>query len=336
MKARVFIGRRIPEEAAAILSPHCEIHSWDEEEKPVPPDRLADELALADAAILMFTDRVTAPMLDRAERCRILVNYAIGYDNIPLPECTNRGILVANTPLGHESVADLTFALILTVARRVLEGQRAVLSGSWRAWSPLLLAGQNVHGATIGILGMGRIGKAVAERARGFGMRILYHNRKPSAEAAEIGAKWVPFEELLREADILCVLVPLSKETYHLIGPKELALMKPSAILINTSRGPVVDEKALYRALYEKRLWGAGLDVFEVEPAYPYHPLLQLENVVAAPHIGSSTMNDRINMARLAAENVLAGLSGQLPRTLLNHDAWPRRRSPVLEVTTSS
>jgi glyoxylate reductase len=231
--------------------------------------------------------------------------------------------MVANTPLGNESVADLTWALILAVCRRVLEANRVVLSGQWRAWSPLLVAGQDINGATIGIIGMGRIGLAVARRAVGFGMRILYHNRQPSQDADQVGAIYATLPDLLQESDIVCVQVPLSPETHHLIGAKELALMKPSAVLINTSRGPVVDEKALYRALADKRLWGAGLDVFEVEPVYPYHPLMQLENVVVAPHIGSSTIRDRMKMARLAAENILAALQGQRPPTLINANVWP-------------
>jgi glyoxylate reductase len=276
----------------------------------------------------MYTDRVTPAMLDRAPRLRVLVNYAIGYDNIPVAECTRRGIMVANTPLGNESVADLTWALILSVSRRVLEANRVVLSGEWRAWSSLFVAGQDINGATIGIIGMGRIGLAVARRAVGFNMRILYHNRRPAPEAEQVGAIYTPLPDLLRESDVVCVLVPLTPDTHHLIGAAQLALMKPTAILINTSRGPVVDEKALYRTLADKRIWGAGLDVFEVEPVYPYHPLMQLENVVVAPHIGSSTMRDRIRMAQLAAENIQCALSGERPPTLLNPDVIPRSFGP--------
>jgi glyoxylate reductase len=329
------VARRFPEEGLTELRQYCDVHLWDKEDTAVPPDLLAQELSLADAAIISYWDRITPAILDQSPNLRMIANYANGYDNIPLPACTSRGIMVANTPIGDASVADLTMTLLLTVARRVVEAHRLVLSGQWLSWSPLLLAGQEVNGSTLGIIGMGKIGKQLAKRARAFDMQVLYHNRKPTPEAAETDAEYVSLQDLLRRSDFVCILVPLTRDTYHLIGAAELALMKPTAVLINTSRGPVVDERALYRALSEKRLWGAAIDVFEVEPPYHFHPLLQLDNVVVTPHIGSCTIANRVNMIKLSADNVLAALRGDRPPTLVNQEAWDRFQARQMGVTSA-
>jgi glyoxylate reductase len=326
-RPKVFISRRIPETGLALLQSYCDCDVWDHDEYPVTTEALWAGMGQADAAVLMLTDKVTPALLDHARSCQIIANMAVGFDNIPVDECTARQIFVTNAPVA-ESIGDLTMALILAMARRLVEGHRVLLSGRWRTWSPRFLIGQDVFGATLGIIGMGRIGKAVARRAKGFDMRILYNNRRPDpAVAAELGAEYTSLDDLLRQSDFVVTLAPLNKETYHLIGARELSLMKPTATLINTGRGRLIDEKALYQALIQKRIWGAGLDVFEIEPTCPYHPLLQLENVLAVPHIGSASTADRNQMSLLAAANVLAALRGERPPNLIN---WE-----VLELLTT-
>jgi glyoxylate reductase len=318
-KPRVFVSRRIPQEGIDLLQAECELEIWDENDHPVPQHILRVGLQKADGAILMLTDQVTPTMLDAAPNLRAISNYAVGFDNIPVAECTKRKIIVTNAPVA-ESIADLTWGLMLATARRLVEGHRAILSGSWRTWTPMFLIGQDLFEARLGIIGMGRIGQAVARRASGFRMRVLYHNRRPIPNEEELGATFCSKEELLKQSDFVVTLAPLSQETYHMIGPKELAMMKPTAILVNTGRGKLVDEKALYQALVTRQIWAAGLDVFEIEPAYPYHPLFQLDNVLAVPHIGSASLADRRLMAIQAAENLLAALHGKRPQNLVNWD----------------
>ncbi|MFS8640242.1 MAG: NAD(P)-binding domain-containing protein, partial [Symbiobacteriaceae bacterium] len=219
---------------------------------------------------------------------------------------------------------------LLAAARRLYEGQRIIVEGRWKNWSPMFMTGQDVYGATLGIIGAGRIGQAVARRARGFDMRILYHNRRPNPQfEAEVGAAYRSLDDLLRESDFVVVLVPLTPETRGLIGARELALMKPTAVLVNAARGPVVDERALYEALRDRRIFAAGLDVFEQEPVPPDHPLLSLPNVTAVPHIGSASVRTRTRMATLAAENLVAALTGKEPPTPVNPEvlgpAWRER-----------
>ncbi|MGC8842726.1 MAG: 2-hydroxyacid dehydrogenase, partial [bacterium] len=244
----------------------------------------------------------------------------VGYDNIDVKEATRRKIMVTNTPgVLTETTADLTFALILATARRLVEADKFTRSGKWKSWGPMLFLGRDVYGATLGIIGMGRIGQAVARRAKGFNMKIIYYSRRRNEEAEkELGAEYRELHSLLKEADIITIHTPLTEETYHLIGEKELSLMKPSAILINTARGAVVDQRALFKALKEKRIFGAGLDVYEKEPIDADDPLLELDNVVVLPHIGSATVETRGRMARMAAENLLAGLRGEIPQNLVN------------------
>jgi lactate dehydrogenase-like 2-hydroxyacid dehydrogenase len=254
----------------------------------------------------------------------VISNVAVGFDNVDVPAATAKGILVTNTPdVLTDTTADLAFALLLAAARRLVEGHHFVHSGQWTKWRIDLLVGQDVHHRTLGIFGMGRIGQAVARRARGFSMRLLYHDlrRAPEAVERELGVEYVEPEQLLREADFVSLHVPLSAETRHLIGARELSLMKPTAILVNSSRGPVVDEAALAEALAGRRIAAAGLDVFEREPQV--EPLLlKLENVVLAPHIGSASVDTRLKMCMMAVENAAAAVNGRRPPNLLNPEVW--------------
>jgi glyoxylate reductase len=262
-------------------------------------------------------------VLAAGTRLRVVANMAVGYDNVDVPAATARGILVTNTPgVLTETTADMAWALLLAAARRVAEGDRLTRTGGWKAWHPSFLLGRDVHGATLGIVGLGQIGLAVARRARGFDMRLLYHSRtrRPEAES-ELGLGFVELEQLLKESDFVSLHVFLSPQTRHLIGERELALMKPTAVLVNTTRGPVVDQRALYRALKEGRIAAAGLDVAEEEPVPLDDPLLTLDNVTITPHVGSASVATRGKMAAMAVENVLAALRGEQPPNCVNPQA---------------
>lgn len=318
-RQRVYVARRIPTEALDMLAARFECSVWDSDEQPVPREVLQAGLADAHGALVMLTDRIDGELLAGAPELTMIATMAVGYDNIDLEACRERGVMVSNTPdVLTETTADLVWALLMATARRLVEGQKVVESDAWRSWSPLMLAGQDVHGATLGIIGAGRIGQAVARRARGFDMTVLYHgrSRKPEFERSE-GARFVSLEELLETADFVVPMVALTPETRHLIGEAELRRMKPSAILINASRGPVVDEAALQRALEAERIWSAGLDVWDREPVRADHPLLRFPKVVGLPHIASASIATRTRMATLAAENLIAGLTGGTPPTLL-------------------
>jgi glyoxylate reductase len=254
----------------------------------------------------------------------------VGYDNIDIPAATRRGIPVGHTPgVLTETTADFAFALIMAGARRVAESDSLVRRGGWRAWGPMTMLGQDVHHATLGLVGLGRIGGEVAKRARGFSMRVLYHDavRRSQEEERELGVEYVPeLAKLLAEADFVSVHVPLLPETRHLIGAAEFALMKPTAVFVNTSRGPVVDQRALYEALKVRRIFAAALDVTEVEPIQPDDPLLTLDNITITPHIASASFATRSRMAMLAAENLIAGLAGKLPPHCVNPAALGKTR----------
>jgi glyoxylate reductase len=293
-----------------------------ESEGSIPRDRLIEELADANALISQLTDRIDADLLADAPKLRVVANVAVGYENVAVEAARDCGIVVTNTPdVLTEATADMTFALLLGAARRITEADATVRRREFPAWGlEQELTGIDVFGKTLGIVGMGRIGTAVAKRGRhGFGMRVLYYNRTRSDSAEqELGAELVPLDRLLVESDFVCLHVPLTDQTRHLIGPKEFARMKSTAILVNVARGPVVDEEALVHALEEGQIAGAGLDVYEREPEV--HPgLLELhERVVLAPHLGSATRETRKAMAALAVSNVLAVLSGQSPVTPVN------------------
>ena len=326
-KPRVFVARRLPGDALDRLAVETEMRLWEE---PLPPPRetLLAEAREADGLLTLLTDRVDQELLDRAPRLRGVSNMAVGFDNIDVAACTARGILVGNTPgVLTNTTADFAFALLMAAARRVVEGDRFTRAGNWKTWDPGLLLGQDVHGATIGIAGMGQIGQAVARRARGFDMRILYTDAvpRPDIEAAT-GARRVDLNELLRESDFVTLHVPLMPETRAMIGAAQLAMMKPEAVLINTSRGPVVDQHALADALRQGRPGYAALDVTDPEPITMDDPLLALPNAIIAPHIASGSRATREQMAAMSVDNLLAALRGDLPPNCVNPEALQGRR----------
>ena len=322
MRPKVFVTREIPERGLSKIREHFEVDLWTDEAPP-PKDVIIERVRDVDALVSLLTDPIDAEVFDAAPKLRIVSQYAVGYDNIDVKEATKRGIYVTNTPgVLTETVADFTFALMLAVARRVVEADKYVREGRWKvAWHPLMMLGSDVYGRTLGIVGMGRIGSAVARRAKGFGMRILYYDsvRREELER-ELGAEFADLDRLLEESDYVSLHVPLTPETYHLIGEEQLRKMKPTAFLINTARGKVVDQKALYRALKEGWIAGAGLDVFEQEPIPPDDPLLKLDNVVLAPHAASASHETRSRMAEMVAENLIAFLNGKVPPNLVNKE----------------
>ncbi len=319
-RPRVYVCRPLPKEALDLLRARTEMRLWEQDAIPPPREVLLREVGEIDGLLSLLTDRIDAELLDRAPRLRVVANVAVGFDNIDIPAATARGVVVTHTPgVLTETVADFAMALILGVARRLVEADKYTRADRWRSWEPMLFLGQDVHQATLGLVGLGRIGSAVARRARGFNMRILYHDvvRREDLEG-ELGIEFRSFEEVLRAADFISVHVPLLPETRHLIGREQLRLMKPTAVLVNTSRGPVVDTMALAEALRDGQIWGAGLDVFEVEPVPPDHPLLGLDNVIVVPHIASASVVTRTRMAVMAAENLLAVLEGRRPENPVN------------------
>lgn len=318
----VLITRRIPQAGADALA-EAGVTFDQGPDRALTHEELLEAVAGRRGVLCLVNDRVDEEVLAAAGRqCRIFANCAVGYDNIDLEAATRRGILVTNTPdVLTDATADLAFSLLLAAARRLVEGDRLMRSGQWSGWGPLQLLGREATEATLGIIGAGRIGTAVAHRATGFRMRILYADRRRNAEIEGLGAAKVELPNLLRGSDFVTLHVNLSPQTRHLIGAEQLAQMKPTACLVNTSRGPVVDERALVEALSSGRLGSAGLDVYEDEPALA-PGLRELDNVVLLPHLGSATEQTRDNMARLAAENIIAALQGKRPETLVNVDAW--------------
>lgn len=311
---RVFVTRRIPDEGLRPILEATEATVWPDE-LPPPRDVLLGAVDGCDGVLTLLTDSVDAEFLDRAgPGLRVVSNYAVGFDNIDVAEAARRGVAVGNTPgVLTETTADLAFALLMASARRLPEAERYVRAGRWRMWSPTLLLGSDVHGATLGIVGFGRIGQAVARRAAGFGMTVLCHSRTSVAAAlvAELGVTVVPLDELLRRSDFVSLHVTLTPETRHLIDARALALMKPTAVLVNTARGGVVDGRALHAALRDGVIAGAALDVTDPEPIAPDDPLLTLGSCLVVPHVGSATRATRGRMAQMAAANLLAGVRGE-------------------------
>ncbi|NGP46500.1 D-glycerate dehydrogenase [Bacillaceae bacterium SIJ1] len=320
MKPRVYVTRKLPDDVIERLAQTCHVRMWESEEEAVPRDVFIEELKAADGALTMLTEQIDRSVLEAAPNLRVISQMAVGYNNIDLATATARKVAVVNTPgVLTETTADLTFALLMAVARRIPEAERFVKEGKWKTWAPLLLTGADVHGATLGILGLGRIGEAVAKRARGFDMTVHYYSRtrKPDVEE-KLGVQYRSFDEVIATSDFLCVLMPYTKETYQLIGREAFAKMKPSCRLINTGRGEIVDEEALYDALVQGEIAGAGLDVFTEEPISTDHPLLQLPQVVALPHIGSASVATRMTMAHMAVDHLVAALQGKAPKAQLN------------------
>jgi glyoxylate reductase len=319
-KPYVFITRKLPSQFIEPLSEIARIEMWDDEEQPVPHQLLAEKAKEATALLTMLSDRIDTSVMEGAKHLKIIANLAVGYDNVSVDEATKRGITVCNTPdVLSDTTADLTFGLLMAAARRITEAAAYVKQGEWKGWSPYLLAGQDIHHKTIGIVGMGKIGCAVARRASGFDMDILYHNRSRHMETEKkLGAEYCSFDDLITRADYIVCLTPLTNETRHLFNEAAFRKMKSSAIFINASRGAVVDEEALFRALKEGEIAGAGLDVFTKEPIDSQHPLLSLNNVIALPHIGSSSVETRTAMIKLCIENILLSLKQQQPKTVIN------------------
>jgi glyoxylate reductase len=326
-RPRVFVTRAIPEAGLALVRAACAADVWEDE---LPPPRATILARARDCAgiLALLTDRMDAALMDACPRLRVISNFAVGYDNVDVPAATARGILVGNTPeVLTETTADMAWTLLMAAARRVPEAIDYVRAGRWRTWGPRLLTGQDVHGATLGLIGLGRIGSAVARRARGFDMRVLYHDvaRRPALEA-ELGVEYADLPRLLRESDFVSLHAPLNPETHHLINRDALAQMKPTAVLVNTARGPLIDSQALYDALRDGVIFAAGLDVTEPEPLPADSPLLGLANCLVVPHIASATVATRDRMAERAALNLIAGLRGELLPTHLNPQARMKRR----------
>jgi glyoxylate reductase len=321
-KPYVFITRALPEKIIQPLKQIANVKMWPKEDVPVPREVLMEEAKKADALLTMLSDKINEELLQTANHLRVVANMAVGFDNIDVNAATKHGIAVCNTPdILTDTTADLTFALLLATARRIVEAAEYVKAGRWKSWSPYLLAGTDVHHKTIGIVGMGSIGTAVAKRAKGFDMEILYHNRSRNLEAEQqLGAKYCTFEELLASADFIVCLTPLTDETRGMFNWKAFKMMKKTAVFINAARGAVVDEQALYEALVSGEIAAAGLDVFEKEPVGQDHPLLTLNNVVALPHIGSASIETRTAMMKLCCDNIIAVLQNRAPKTLVNKE----------------
>jgi len=310
-KPRVFVTRAILPKGFDLLKDHLDVDLWPGE-LPPPRDELLRRVAGIDGLLCLLTDPIDAALMDAAgPQLKVISNMAVGYDNIDVKEATRRGIPVGNTPgILTDATADFAFALLLAAARRVVEADRFTRAGKWQTWGPATLLGADLTGATLGIIGFGRIGRALAKRAGGFDMRILYHDPSIPPQP-DSSARAVDLETLLREADFISVHTPLNPQTYHLVDAHAFSLMKPSAVLVNTARGGVVDPLALYDALHQKRIAAAALDVTEPEPIPLDSPLLTLENLVIAPHIASASLHTREKMSVMAAENLLAGVTGQ-------------------------
>ncbi len=313
-RMKVFITRRIPEDGIRILEREgLEVTIFPEERIPTK-EEIINGVKDADALISLLTDKIDREVMDAAPNLKVIGNYAVGYNNIDVEYARKKGIVVVNTPgVLTDATADLAFALILAVSRRIVEGDKLVRRGEFKGWAPLLLLGKDVWGATIGIIGAGRIGQAVGRRARGFNMRILYYDRERKEEfEREVDAKFVTLEELLQESDIITLHVPLTQHTYHLLGEREFEMMKDGVVIVNTSRGEVIDEEALIKAIKKGKVFSVGLDVFENEPNIR-EELLQLPNVVLTPHIGSATERTRRKMAEMVCSDVLRVLKGEEP-----------------------
>ena len=325
MKPTVVVTRKLFDAHLAQLRREYEVID-NQKDLGMAPEALRECLAQADAALIAGGERVDAPLLAGCPRLKIVANVAVGYNNFDLDACTAAGVLATNTPdVLNEAVADHAWALLLAAARRVGESERWLRAGQWKRWTFDGFLGAQLTGSTLGILGMGRIGRSIARRATGFAMRVIYHNRSPLSAELAAGAEYVDKPTLLAQSDSLIVVVPYSPEVHHTIGAAELAQMKKTAVLVNIARGGVVDDAALIKALREGRIAAAGLDVFEGEPKL-HEGFLRLENAVLTPHIASATADTRDAMAQLAIRNVVEALAGRRPPTLLNPQAWDNRR----------
>ncbi len=321
----VYVTRRIPEPGLDILRQECEEVEVNSADRTLTREELLAAVRGRDGVLCLLTDRIDAEVLDAAEGGKVFANYAVGYDNIDVPAATARGIAITNTPgVLTEATSDMAWALLFSSARRVVESDKFTREGKFKGWDPMMFLGVAITGRTLGVLGAGRIGTAFARKSRGFGMKVFYTDMRTNEELErEVGAKKVGMETLLKESDFVSVHVPLTPETTHLIGRRELRLMKKTAYLINTSRGPVIDEKALVEALKDREIAGAGLDVYEREPEVEAG-LLELDNVVLTPHLGSATVETRTKMATMAAGSMVAMLNGEVPPNIVNPEVLER------------
>jgi glyoxylate reductase len=318
MKPKVFVTRQIPEAGLDLLKEKCELEI-NREDRVLTKGELIKGVKQSDYLLSLLTDTIDAEIFDANPNLKIVANYAVGYNNIDVEEATKRGIIVTNTPgVLTDTTADFAWALLMAIARRVTEADKYTRAGKFKGWGPMLLLGSDVYGKTLGIVGFGRIGRAIAKRAKGFDMKVLYYDPFRADEETEnlLNVKSVSLEELLKESDYVSIHALLIPETRHLIGAEQLAMMKNTAYLINAARGPIVDEKALAKALKNKQIAGAALD-YEEEPALA-PGLAGLDNVVLAPHIASASIETRSKMAVIAAENIIACLEGKKPPTIVN------------------
>lgn len=321
-KWNVYVTRKIPESALELLKKYChvEVNPFD---RSLTGEELLKAVAGRDGVLCLLTDEINEQVLDAAKGVKIFANYAVGFNNLNIKAATERGILLSNTPgVLTDATADMAWSLLMAVARRVAESDRWTREGNFKGWGPMDFLGQEITGKTLGIVGAGRIGQETAKRGLGFKMKLIYTGRKPLPDfEKETGATWVTKEELLQEADFISLHLPLNPETHYYISENEFKLMKKTAILINTARGPIIDELALVKALTDGDIWGAGLDVYEDEPLLA-EGLTKLPNVVLCPHIGSATWETRTKMGVMAAENTIAALQGKLPPNCLNPEAY--------------
>jgi len=324
MSFKVYVTRQIPEEGINLLKKFCRMVEVNPHDSPLTYDELLMQVKGRDAILTMLSDRIDERLMSEAKSLKVIANYAVGYDNIDIKAATAKGIVVTNTPgVLTDSTADMAWALLFSIARRIVEGDKVTRVGKFVGWAPMFLLGRDVVGKTLGIIGAGRIGTAMAMRSRGWCMKVLYTTQSNRNAVLEemLGAKRVDLETLLKESDFISIHTPLSEKTRHLIGAKEISLMKKTAYLINTARGSVIDEAALVNALKNKQIAGAGLDVYEEEPKLK-PGLAELDNVVLAPHLGSATIETRTKMAVMAAENIIAVLNGQKPKNCVNPEVF--------------
>lgn len=326
-KPQIFVTRQIPQEGLEILKDYCQVEV-SEYDGVIPRSLLLKRVKDTDGLLVLLTDKIDKEVISAAgKRLRVISNYAVGYNNIDIGEATKKGIMVTNTPgVLTETTADLAWALLMSIARRIVEGDKFVRAGKFRGWEPMLLLGTDIYEATLGLIGFGRIGQAMARRAKGFNLKVLYYDKNPVSPIMEkeLGVSRAGFDEILRKSDFISIHVPLNEETFHLIGQKELSIMKKESYLINTARGPIVDEKALVKALKDGVIRGAALDVFENEPEIEQE-LMSLDNIVMVPHIGSASYQTRTKMAIIAAKNILSALKGERPEFLVNPEVLDKK-----------
>jgi glyoxylate reductase len=327
-KPKVFVTRRIPDAGLDKIKQHADAEVWPE---PLPPpyDLVRQKAAGCDGLVALLTDKIDAALLDAAPRLKVVSNYAVGFNNIDVPAATARGVCVGNTPgVLTDATADMAFVLLIAAARRVVEGHQYTLAGKWKTWEPLGHLGQDLAGRTLGVVGMGRIGYALAKRCKGgWDMKVLYHDVHRSDKAEkDLGARQVDLDTLLRESDFVSVHTDLNEQTRGLFNAERFGKMKRTAVFVNTARGPIVDERALYQALKDGTIFAAGLDVTDPEPPRMDNPLLTLPNVIVAPHIASATVGTRNAMAQICADNLIAGLTGQKLPAWVNPEVEAKRR----------